>query len=78
MVGVEMDIDVTPLIQADYEHGVLMINAGPNVLRLLPPLIVEETHIDHFIDTLQTILTEIADDYSPSLPGRSRSCPRPV
>jgi predicted acetylornithine/succinylornithine family transaminase len=60
MVGVEMDIDVIPLSKAGHEHGVLMINAGPNVLRLLPPLIVEETHIDRFIDALQTILTEIA------------------
>jgi predicted acetylornithine/succinylornithine family transaminase len=60
MIGVEMDIDVTPLAAAGYEHGVLMINAGPNVLRLLPPLIIEEPHIDRFIDALQTILTEIA------------------
>jgi predicted acetylornithine/succinylornithine family transaminase len=60
MVGVEMDIDVIPLANAGYQHGVLVINAGPNVLRLLPPLIVEERHIDRFIDALQTILTEIA------------------
>jgi predicted acetylornithine/succinylornithine family transaminase len=60
MVGVEMDIDVTPLSKAGYAHGVLMINAGPNVLRLLPPLIIEETHIDRFVDALQAILTEIA------------------
>jgi acetylornithine/N-succinyldiaminopimelate aminotransferase len=60
MIGVEMDVDVIPLSKAGHEHGVLMINAGPNVLRLLPPLIVEETHIDRFIDALQTILTEIA------------------
>jgi predicted acetylornithine/succinylornithine family transaminase len=60
MIGVEMDVDVIPLSKAGHEHGVLMINAGPNVLRLLPPLIVEETHIDQFIETLQTILTEIA------------------
>ena len=49
MVGVEMDMDVTPLINAGHAHGLLMINAGTNVLRLLPPLIVEETHIDEFI-----------------------------
>ena len=53
-------IDVAPLAAAGYQHGVLMINAGPNVLRLLPPLIIEETHIDQFIDALQTILTETA------------------
>ena len=59
MIGVEMDIDVTPIIQAGYENGLLLLNAGPNVLRLLPPYIIEETHVDQFITKLQTILTEI-------------------
>lgn len=58
MVGVEMDTDVTPLIKAGHEHGLLMINAGPNVLRLLPPLIVQETHISQFTDALRVVLTE--------------------
>ncbi|MBP8974893.1 MAG: aspartate aminotransferase family protein [Anaerolineae bacterium] len=60
MVGVELDIEVAPLIQAGYAHGVIMINAGPQVLRLLPPLIVEEAHIDQFAEVLGTILHEVA------------------
>lgn len=60
MVGVELDIEVAPLIKAGYAHGVIMINAGPQVLRLLPPLIVEEAHIDQFAEVLGTILHEIA------------------
>jgi acetylornithine/N-succinyldiaminopimelate aminotransferase len=58
MIGVEMDIDVASLIKAGHERGLLMINAGPDVLRLLPPLIIQETHIDQFIGALQNILTE--------------------
>lgn len=58
MIGVEMDRDVSPLIKAGHAHGLLMINAGTNVLRLLPPLIVEEQHIDEFMNKLDTILTE--------------------
>ncbi len=58
MVGVEFDIDVAPIIQAAFAHGVLLLNAGPRVLRLLPPLIVEEDHIDRLIDVLDTILVE--------------------
>lgn len=58
MVGVDMDIAVSPLVEAGFDHGVLMINAGPNVLRLLPPLIVEESHIDQFASALYTILSE--------------------
>ncbi len=59
MVGIETDLDVTPLIRAGHELGLLMINAGTNVLRLLPPLIIEEIHVNEFIGSLQTILTEI-------------------
>jgi acetylornithine/succinyldiaminopimelate/putrescine aminotransferase len=60
MVGAELDIDVAPLIRAGHARGLLMINAGPKVLRLLPPLIVEETHIDEFITLFESILTENA------------------
>jgi predicted acetylornithine/succinylornithine family transaminase len=58
MVGVEMTGEVTPLIQAGYKHGLIMINAGTNILRLLPPLIAQEQHINQFIDTFGTILSE--------------------
>lgn len=60
MIGVEFDREVAPLIAAGHTHGLLMINAGPNVLRLLPPLIVEENHIAQFLSTLETILAEVA------------------
>ncbi len=60
MVGVEMDIEAAKVIKAGHTHGLLMINAGANVLRLLPPLIVEEEHIDQFVTVLGTLLTETA------------------
>jgi predicted acetylornithine/succinylornithine family transaminase len=60
MVGVELDVEAAPLIKAGYAHGVIMINAGPQVLRLLPPLIVEEAHIDQFAEVLGTILHEVS------------------
>ncbi|NDJ75909.1 MAG: aspartate aminotransferase family protein [Chloroflexi bacterium] len=60
MIGVQMDIDVLPVVQQGYEHGLLLLNAGPTVLRLLPPLIIEETHVDQLIARLDAILTEIA------------------
>ena len=58
MVGVEFDMDVAPIIQSAFAHNVLLLNAGPRVLRLLPPLIVEEEHIDRLVDVLDTILAE--------------------
>ncbi len=56
MVGLELDIEAAPLIERGYEHGIMVLSAGPNVLRLLPPLIVEEEHIDRLSKVLQQLL----------------------
>ena len=58
MIGVALDVDAWPLVEAGYERGVLLLNAGPRVLRLLPPLIVEEAHIEELIAVLGELLAE--------------------
>ncbi|NLE49906.1 MAG: aspartate aminotransferase family protein [Chloroflexi bacterium] len=58
MIGVELDIEAAPIIEAGWVRGVLLLNAGTHVLRLLPPLIVEPEHIDTLIGTLSDILWE--------------------
>ncbi len=59
MIGVELDTDVTPVIEAGYGHGLILLNAGPNVLRLLPPYIVDEDDIDRLISGLSQILASL-------------------
>jgi acetylornithine/succinyldiaminopimelate/putrescine aminotransferase len=56
MLGVELDQEAKQIIQAGYKHGIILINAGPNVLRLVPPLIISEQDIDHLINALTSIL----------------------
>ncbi len=56
MVGVALDVETAPIIAAGYQHGVILLNAGPDVLRLLPPLIVEQAHVDQLIAVLEEIL----------------------
>jgi acetylornithine/N-succinyldiaminopimelate aminotransferase len=34
------------------EHGLLTVAAGDNTLRVLPPLNIEQSHIDEFIEKL--------------------------
>jgi acetylornithine/N-succinyldiaminopimelate aminotransferase len=34
------------------EHGLLTVAGGDNVVRVLPPLIVEEAHIAEFVERL--------------------------
>src|SRR5690606_20247873 len=36
MVGVEFTLDVAPNIEAGYKHGLIMVNAGQNVIRFVP------------------------------------------
>jgi acetylornithine/N-succinyldiaminopimelate aminotransferase len=59
MVAVELNIDAAPIIEEGYKQGLIMVNAGVNVLRLVPPLIVEENHVDLLVERLTTILAKV-------------------
>jgi acetylornithine/N-succinyldiaminopimelate aminotransferase len=52
MIGVELMTDVSPFIDAGYEHGLLLVNAGTNVLRFVPPLVLEKPHVDAIVERL--------------------------
>jgi acetylornithine/succinyldiaminopimelate/putrescine aminotransferase len=41
-----------------YKHGVILVNAGPNVLRFVPPLIITEEEIARVTDTVGQILKQ--------------------
>lgn len=56
MLGVELKIKVTPVLQALMDRGVLALPAGPNVLRLLPPLVIEKRDLDKVVDEIEDVL----------------------
>lgn len=56
MLGVAMDRAVAPLVETMIAAGIICGPAGPNVLRFVPPLIVEREHIDRMISILETCL----------------------
>jgi predicted acetylornithine/succinylornithine family transaminase len=56
LIGMELDIAAADVVKAGYEHGLLLVGAGPNVLRLAPPLIISRDEIDHVVERLQLIL----------------------
>jgi acetylornithine/LysW-gamma-L-lysine aminotransferase len=58
MLGVEFRFDVLNIILKSMERGVLVLDAGRNVLRFLPPLVIEKDHIDRVIGTLDMIVEE--------------------
>ena len=52
MLGVKMKSDSRAFVNHLREHGLLTVAAGDNVMRVLPPLIVEEAHIAEFVERL--------------------------
>jgi acetylornithine/N-succinyldiaminopimelate aminotransferase len=58
MLGLKMRVPNTEFIDALRAHGMLAIAAGDNVVRLLPPLIVEESHVREAMEKLCTTAQE--------------------
>lgn len=59
IVGVEMDMDVTPVVDKGYEQGLLTVSAGTNILRFVPPFIITEKELERAAHTVGSILKEI-------------------
>jgi acetylornithine/LysW-gamma-L-lysine aminotransferase len=58
MIGVELRYDVLNVILKALDRGVLILDAGRNVLRFLPPLVIEKEQIDRVISVLNEVLEE--------------------
>lgn len=56
MIGLQLDIAVKEVIGNCRERNLLVLPAGNNVLRLLPPLIIEENDIRQAVDTIDAVL----------------------
>jgi acetylornithine/N-succinyldiaminopimelate aminotransferase len=52
MLGVRMKTDSRAFVTYLREHGLLTVAAGDNVMRVLPPLIIEESHVTEFVERL--------------------------
>lgn len=54
--GLEFDIPVGDIIVKAMDKGLILINAGANVLRFIPPLIIENEDVDAMISILRSVL----------------------
>jgi len=52
MLGVKMKADSRAFVTYLRTRGLLTVAAGENVMRVLPPLIIDESHIREFVETL--------------------------
>ena len=50
---------VGDIVKKSLENGLIVISAGSDVLRLVPPLVIEGEHVDEMIRKLETVLADI-------------------
>ena len=60
MQGLEFDRPVGPIVTAALEKGLIIISAGTNVLRFVPPLVIEKEHVDEMMNILTDVLDHLA------------------
>lgn len=57
MIGIELRERVAPFLQELQRRGILALNAGPTVIRLLPPLVISYEEMDQAVEELGAVLT---------------------
>ncbi|HEX8840142.1 MAG TPA: aminotransferase class III-fold pyridoxal phosphate-dependent enzyme, partial [Sphingomicrobium sp.] len=58
MLGIKMKTDSRAFVTYLRTKGLLTVAAGDNVMRVLPPLNIEESHIREFVETLSAAASE--------------------
>ena len=53
MQGLEFTVPVGAVITKAIENGLILVSAGANIIRFVPPLIIEKNHIDEMVEKLE-------------------------
>ncbi|EQC0812977.1 acetylornithine transaminase [Listeria innocua] len=56
LIGIELGSSAVPVVTELRDKGLLILTAGPNILRILPPLTVSYAEIDQAISILKSVL----------------------
>lgn len=59
MQGLVFDRPVADIIVSAMDKGLILINAGPSIIRFVPPLVISKDDVDKMIDILDSCLEEI-------------------
>lgn len=57
MLAVELRFEVKDLLFDGIRNGLLMLYSGRNIIRLLPPLVMDETTVSRAVDIMDSVLT---------------------
>lgn len=56
MCGIEFNHPVGDIVKKAMEKGVIMISAGKNIVRLVPPLVITKSDVDKFISVFEEVI----------------------
>ncbi len=59
MQGLECDVPVNEIINEAIAKGLLLINAGANIIRFIPPLIVSKADVDNMIEIIDACFAKM-------------------
>lgn len=59
MQGLEFSVPAGPIVKNTIAEGCILISAGTNIIRFVPPLIVEEQHVYEMIGCLRKALDKV-------------------
>ena len=59
MQGLVLEVPVGQVVKLCQEEGLIVITAGGNVLRMVPPLVIEKEHIDEMAEKLRKALQQM-------------------
>ena len=60
LVGIVCNITNTDMVKELEDNGLLTVAAGDNVVRFLPPLIIEKHHIDEAVGILNDVCRQLS------------------
>ena len=59
MLGMEVTCGASAVVNACFDNGVVLLSAGPDVVRFLPPFIITEKDVDFLTETLKKAVNSI-------------------
>ena len=62
MQCIEFNIQAKDIIVKCMENGLLLVGSGANVIRFVPPLVVNKLHIDEMIKILKSAIEEVTSE----------------
>ena len=59
MIGIETSDSLSKIVEAARQKGLIILTAGENVIRLLPPLTISREEIQQGIAILKEVFSEV-------------------